>query len=324
LAPLAATPLLVLVQPTLGDVVADAEISSSVYLLTQTRVVVRYLRLLVLPVGQNFDYDFALSKSLAEPAVLLSIALLLAVAAFAALLLLHAFRTRRGAGLLGFFGVAWAFVTLSVESSVVPIKDVIVEHRMYLPSVGAAVAFGTALLWGLERLRLRAALGLQCAVALLLSCGPLAAATFRRNAVWKDELTLWTDVVAKSPRKARPHHSLALAHLARGAPEEAVREFLIALRIRPWYPEALTNLGNAYAGLGQFDDAMRQYRRAVLVAPRLAEAHNNLGTALERAGERDEAVREYREAVRLDPNLPEPKANLRRLEPHDRVKREQP
>ena len=325
LAPLAATPLLVIVQPALRDVVADAGISSAVYLLTQTRVVVRYLRLLVLPVGQNFDYDFPLSKSLSEPAVLLSIALLLAVGAFAALLLVRALGTRRGAGLLGFFGIAWVFVTLSVESSFIPIKDVIFEHRMYLPSAGAAIALGTALLWGVERLRLRAALGLQCAAALSITCAPLAAATYRRNAVWQDELTLWSDVVAKSPGKARAHHSLGVAHFARGELNEAVSEYLLALRIRPWYPEALTNLGNAYAALGRLDEAIRQYRRAVLVAPGLPEAHNNLGNTLAAQGLREEALREYREALRLDPNLPEAKANLRRLEPLDpAMKREQP
>lgn len=314
LVPLAATTLLILLQPALGQMLAEAGIPRSTYLLTQSRVVVTYLRLLVLPVQQNFDYDFALSHSLAEPAVLFALAVLLAVATSAVYLLLRALETGRAAGLLVFFGIAWIFVTLSVESSIFPIKDVIFEHRMYLPSVGAAVAGGTALLWAVERLRLRGSLRLQCAAALLITAGPLGVATYLRNAVWKDDLSLWSDVVRKSPQKARPHHFLGIAHFDRGQMKEAVGEFLIALRIRPWYPEALTNLGNTYWAMGQVDDALREFRRAVLLAPEQAMAHNNLGAAYEVKGQLDDAEREYREAIRLAPGQAEAGGNLLRLQ----------
>jgi hypothetical protein len=37
------------------------------------------------------------------------------------------------------FAIIWFFVTLSVESSIIPIRDVIYEHRVYLPSVGFGI-----------------------------------------------------------------------------------------------------------------------------------------------------------------------------------------
>src|SRR6266545_310406 len=312
LAPLALTALLVplgLVTQgqNLADVLGNASdlaaetqtIPRSVYLLTQSRVVVTYLRLLLLPVGQNLDPDFRLSNSPADPDVLFALAILLALAACAVLLLVRARKTNRAAGVLVFFGVAWFFVTLSVESSVIPIRDVIVEHRVYLPSAGAAVTAGTALLWAIERLRLRVSLPLQAGLALLITAGPLGTAAYVRNLVWKDDFILWSDVVAKSPQKGRPHFQVGLAYKLKGQIDDAMREYREAIRLDPAYAPAHNNLGNAHKKKGELDDAIREYREAIRVAPGYARAHYNLGVAYQARGRIDDAIREYREAMRL-------------------------
>ncbi len=285
-------------------------IPRSVYLLTQSRVVVTYLRLLLVPIRQNLDYDFRLSYSLADPDVLVALAILLAVAGGAAFLLVRARSRNRAAGVLVFFGVAWFFLTLSVESSVIPIRDVIFEHRMYLPSAGAAVALGTALLWAVERLHSRSSIGARCAAALLVTAGPLGAATYARNSVWKDETTLWSDVVSKSPRKARPHDELGSAYAAKGRLEDAVGEFLEAIRLDSHDPAPHHHLGVAYWAKGQADDAVRELRVAIGFDPSNSKAHSNLGNAYWAKGQADDAAREYREAIRLDPRLPQAHCGL--------------
>ncbi|MGH7338776.1 MAG: hypothetical protein ACREI7_14440, partial [Myxococcota bacterium] len=63
------------------------EIDRDDYLYTQTRVVVTYLRLLVLPVRQNLDYDIRPSDSFMEPAVVGSTLLLFALAGLGGYLL---------------------------------------------------------------------------------------------------------------------------------------------------------------------------------------------------------------------------------------------
>jgi hypothetical protein len=320
LLPLAATAVLV----PLGHVPGPAElgrataetdaIPRSVYLLTQARVVATYLRLLVLPVGQNLDHDVALSRSILDAGVLPSMGVLAGVCAAAAWALVAARRAGRLPGVLVFFGTTWFFVTLTVESSVIPIRDVMFEHRVYLPAVGASLVFATGLLAAVEALRLPGPPALQCAAALLVTAGPLGVATHARNGVWRDELTLWSDVVAKSPGKARPHNYLGIALAERGAKDEAIAHFRAALRLQPWYADALLNLGNMYRERGDFQGALRLYERAVLVAPKMAAAHNNAGGMYEAAGRREDAVRAYREALRLSPGMPEATANLARLE----------
>jgi tetratricopeptide (TPR) repeat protein len=278
------------------------DIPRSVYLWTEARVVVTYLRLLLVPVHQNLDYDFPLSSSPFDPRVLFALGVLVAVAALAVFALVRGRRANRAEGVLLFFGCAWFFLTISLESSWIPIRDVIFEHRMYLPTAGAVVTLGTALLSIVERLRLRGAPALQVAGALALTAGPLGLATHARNAVWKDDVSLWRDVVAKSPAKARAHVNLGVAHQARGESSEARSELLVAQRLAPEDAEAHDALGATYQAMGRLDDAIREYEEAIRLESGLSIAHENLGKAYHAKGQREEAIRAFREAIGVDPS----------------------
>ena len=106
----------------------------SAYFFTQLRVIVTYLRLLVLPVGQRLEYDYPVYRTLFTPQVACSLLLLVA------LLLLAVRLWRRSGRLAGerpvtaaslrlaSFGMFWFFLTLTVESSIIPIADVIFEQ----------------------------------------------------------------------------------------------------------------------------------------------------------------------------------------------------
>jgi tetratricopeptide (TPR) repeat protein len=290
-----------------------AETPRSAYLLTEARVAVTYLRLLAWPAGQSFDWDYPLSRSLADPRVLGALALLLALAALAVVGLVLSLRARRAEGVLVFVGAAWFLVALLPESSLVPLRDVLEEHRLYLPSVGAALAAATILLAAVARLPGPASPRARVALLLAVTAAPLGAATAARNLVYRDEVTLWRDAASKGPAKARPHQQLGAALLARGEAREAVGELEAAVRIDPWYPEALANLGVARADLGETDLAIEALELALRMAPELAMAHNDLGTLYEAKGWIPDAVREYREALRLSPGLEEAQENLARL-----------
>ncbi len=294
-----------------GHLAAETpDIPRSVYLLTQSRVVVTYLRLLLLPVGQNLDYDFRLSHSLADPSVLFALAVILGVAASTVFFLIRARKTNRAAGILFFFGIGWFFVTLSVESSVIPISDVIFEHRMYLPSAGMAVAIGTALLSAVEHLRLRVSLPIQVTGMLLVTAAPLGVASYTRNFLWKNELTLWSDVVAKSPSKFRPRINLGSAYLSKNRLDDAEREFREAIRLDPSSAEAHNNLGTVCQRKGKIDDALREFRTAVDLDSSLAGALSNMGAVYQARGQFEEAVRMCRAAIRIDPSFVDAYHNL--------------
>ncbi len=311
--PFAATALLV--APSLAPARPDAlgvtghfaaetaEISRWTYLLTQSRVLVTYVRLLFFPVGQNLDYDFRLSSSVTDPDVLLAASSLLVMAGFAVVVLIRARRSNRADGVLAFFGIAWFFLTSSVESSVIPIRDVIYEHRMYLPSAGAAVALGTGLLAGVDALRFRSPVGLRVSVALLIATGPLGIATYARNFVWRDEASLWSDVAAKSPNKARVRYNLGHVFQDLERLDDAVREYRQAIRLDPGFPDPHTNLCNLLQDIRRWDEAVGECLAAIRLAPQLPNPHYNLGNVHRATGRLEDAASEYREAIRLDPSM---------------------
>jgi tetratricopeptide (TPR) repeat protein len=269
------------------------------YLLTQFNVVVTYLRLMILPVNQNLDYDYPVAQSFWEPTVIASFLFLLGLALVGIYLLIRSPRFR----LVG-FGIVWFFVALSIESSIIPIHDVIFEHRVYLASAGFLLA---AVVLSAEVLGRRP---MAAGLAAVLIVVVFAAATYRRNLVWQDELTLWTDVVAKSPNKPRARNNLATAYAKLGRFDEAEAEYLTALRLDPNRSETHNDLGVAYAKQGRLDDAIRQYAEALRLTPTDPSIHYNIGNAYLRQGRVDEAIQEYQIALQRDIEFPDIHNNL--------------
>ena len=330
------------------------EIDRWEYLLTQFRVLITYLRLLVFPVNQNLDHHFPVYHSFFQAGVFLSF-LLLTCLLVSALYVLFGPRNRpdfifvlasknhQRLHLIS-FGVLWFFLTLSIESSVIPIQDVIFEHRLYLPSIGfflAASVVTETILFEIKFLQRKIILPVIVAAILI---GILSVATFQRNRVWADEVTLWTDVTQKSPQKARGYNNLGVAYQDQGLYEEATSNFRIAVQRDPDYSDALSNLGYSLWKLGQLEEASKQLQLAIAKEPRNAHAynsvglisfdqnrfgpaitafkkaielkpvyvaaHNNLGLVYKKQGKPDEAIDAFRSAADLNPDAPEPRFNL--------------
>lgn len=274
------------------------------YLLTQSTVLVRYLGLAVAPVGQTVDHDVALRTSLLDPAVLGSTALLLALAGLGAWLLRGASPRRERpldpAARLGGLGIAWFFLTASVESSVIPIVDLMYEHRAYLPMAGLCIAAATGIAGAARRLApARAATATAAAGAALAVV--LGAVTWNRNAAWSSEVALWSDAVRKTPGKARPRHNLGVALSAAGRRAEALPLLEESVRLDPAYAKGHESLAVALADSGRTAEAEAHLRRAVELDPRMADAWFDLGTLRFDGGRYAEAVPYFEKAVSLAP-----------------------
>ncbi len=304
----------------IGEILAAAQEVTKVqtamsrwdYLTTQLAVVVTYLRLLALPVGQNIDHDYPLYRSLLEPKVLGSLAVNGALVVVAAYFLRRtsprAARPMDPAARLVSFGIVWFFLTLSVESSFIPIMDLIYEHRVYLPSVGffAAVATGGALV---ARRYDLAAGRLVASVAAALSI-VLAVMTFERNRVWASSWTLWSDAVEKSPNKTRPHANLARTLAAMGRDAEAVAQFEAVVRINPRHESGYNNLAVYMNEHGRTDEAVHYLEVAMRVNPDHPEPYFNLASIRMEQHRNAEAAELLYKAIALDPQYVAAYANL--------------
>jgi hypothetical protein len=284
-----------------------ASISRGEYLFTQFRVIVTYIRLLFFPVNQNIDYNYPIFDSFFSPAVVLSFLFLLSIIIAGIYLYRISKRPERKDRFwlrMLSFGILWFFVGLPAESGIIPIIDVIFEHRIYLLSVGFFIAVMAAIGAGIERwggsrpkYANKALLYVIITVVLVLSV-----ATYARNAVWKDSLTLWKNATEGSPSKARPHHNLGLAYAKQDLTEEAIKEFRTSLKLKPDFVEAHYDLGVAYAAQGRIDEAIKEYQAAVKLLPEYAEAHNNLALAYLDQGRTDEAIREFQTLLIISPS----------------------
>jgi hypothetical protein len=178
-------------------------------LYTELRVVVHYLSLLVFPHPSrlNLDYDFPLSLSLVEPWTTGAAALLLGALFVAALYL------ARGHRLLSFC-LLWFLGNLVIESTIIPL-DLVMEHRLYVPSMMLIVAMVLVASRLLRRPLIRA-VGLAVLVVLL------GVWTHERNKVWQSPLALMVDTADKSPDKARPAYNVACEYAKQGMAAEAV------------------------------------------------------------------------------------------------------
>jgi tetratricopeptide (TPR) repeat protein len=278
----------------------ESDVPRTDYFLTELRVLVTYIRLLFLPMGQNLDYDYPLYHSFSEPPVFLSFIFLFSIFCFSILLI----RRSKGAPSmrLAAYGILWFFAAISVESSIIPLPTLIDEYRVYRPSVGAFISIATFAFYLLTKIRGRIMRGSLIACMVVI---PLVFAydAHARNNVWKTTVSLWEDVVKKSPNKPRPHNNLGLAYSSIGQYDRAIREYQTVLKLRPDSADAHNNLGLAYAYSGLYDEAVKEYLAALDHQPNFPEAHNNLGLAYEYKGEVDKAIEQYIFALKVRPNF---------------------
>lgn len=272
----------------------DSDISRSAYFFTQLRVIVTYLRLLVLPYNQNLDYDYPVYQSLLSLPVFLSFLLLVTLVVLAVYLsgvLRHSscsgpFRSysARCESRLIAFGLFWFFLTLSVESSFIPIVDVIMEHRLYLPGFGWATVLATVAFLAVRqcsKLIVRRLI-ISGAFSLLLLLGLM---TWQRNHLWQDPVRLWSDVVAKSPFKSRSYNNLGFALTDNGRYKEAISNLSRAIELAPDHPHAYNNLGRAYILNGQVKDSLPVLKIAIMLDPEYVDAYISLAAAFNQLGQ---------------------------------------
>lgn len=284
-------------------------ISRSDYLLTQFRVVITYIRLILFPIDQRIEYDYPLLRSISDWRVVCSFGLIIFLLSVATWMII---KSRKSFPHLRFisFGILWFFIGLSIESSFIPIIDLIFEHRLYLPSFGAFTALSTGMLMFAKGkdvpFKKRLFEGMLLLVILL------ALVAWKRNSVWRSEVSLWADSVIKSPDSARAWNNLAGAYIKERNPQEALKATIRSIELDRSRAEAWNNLGVAIDLMGVYNDRFHRtfelFREPESINEKnmnrwQGEVNNNLGLAYEINGNLSKAVEYYRNAIGYSPAL---------------------
>jgi len=263
------------------------------YFLTQMRVFLTFLRLLVWPMHQNADYDYPASTGLLHPPLTL-----VGLGVIGCIIFLI-IKLRRNAPLIA-FGLAWVLITFSINLA--PRSNLIFEHKLYLISFGFILAM-VALLSNLVRERGTLMRILCCLIAVL------ALVSYQRNKVWKDALTLWDDTVHQSPHKARPYNNRGAAYSSQGNFTQAILDYSKAIEIKPDYADAYFNRGNNYGHQGNFTQAIFDYNEAIKLNSDNLQAYNNRGFAYFQKGSFNQAISDYNHSIEINPYFAGPYYN---------------
>lgn len=275
---------------TIGGLVAD----KTAIVLTEPRVISYFISSFFLPLWQNIDYDFALTRSPLEIGFilpLLALGLLLTAAVLVA-------RRRPWTAL----GLLWFFIALAPTNSVVPFFDFVAERHLYLSIAGAAIAlmsFGD--LWKNHQ-QMQAA-----GIVILLWLGCLGAWTVTRNNVWSSEVALWRDSSEKSPKKLRPLFNLGSALADSGNYAEAATVLERYLTLDPENSRATYNLATVYRLRRDCASAMPFYQRALALDTNYVGARIGLAHCLAKGGDHYAALKVIRTGLDKETKSPDPK-----------------
>jgi hypothetical protein len=257
------------------------------YFFTQCRVIWDYVRLFLVPAGQNLDPDIDISRSVTAHGALIGLVALLAVSVLAWI-----YRRRFPIGSYGWFVF---ILLLAPTSSFVPIRDPMVERRLYLPFIGLLLITVEFLRrWKASRNTLIGVLSV-----ILLIEGTL---TYQRNVLWGSSIDIWKDTVAKSPRKVRPRFQLALAYFQAASCADSVDEFQKTAALEPPTWDLLLDWGLAYACAGNSQQAIAKFQEAAAEHPS-AHTYSQLGMEYGKIGKYPEALDALATAQRLEPDF---------------------
>ena len=271
-------------------------------LVTFFKVIVEYLRLLILPLGLRMERTIKVAHSMFEPEALLA-------AVIIALIFFGIFKAYKGRRRKVFFVSLWFFAGLITVSNIVPINSFIAEHWLYLPAIGifALAGMGIVKLSSLIKPRTLKVVPIAASIMLLLFYSHL---TIERNKDWKDEVTFFKSTLKYSPNNSRLHLNLGNTYSEQGMNQKALEEYKKAAELLPGDPIAYGNMGSIYMGMRQYDKAESFLKKALNIKPDFADVIFNLARLYEDKGDYTLALEQYKKAVRIRPNFLEAHMNL--------------
>jgi hypothetical protein len=269
------------------------------YALTQPSVIVGYLRRMLLPYGLNIDPEHLPVTSPWTWRFLAPVTLLVAIGASAWLWFRKMPDDPRRSVCFGF--VVWLFLGFSIDSSIVPLPDLMSEHRSYLSTIGLFCAVACVLDVWRTHLRSCPALRWLVPAAIGVWVFGLIAATVERHTHWSSNVALWSDTAAKSPRKPRVWANLGTALGNEGMDYQAAEAFRKAIALDPRHVNAHYNLVKIEMRLGRLREGIAVAEAGLRIDPAACPLHQLCAEGFIRLGEYGRALRALQSALTLRP-----------------------
>ncbi len=285
-------------------------------ILTMCRAFVYYIKLILLPLKLSIDYPFSISTSFFELPVIISIVGLMFI-------LLLGIKVNKYSREIS-FGIFWFFIGLMPVSNLVPLRALVAERFLYLPSIGFCIVVSVLLTKlyefnprnetsPLARGQLKYFKKFAVVFFILILCF-YSIRTIIRNSDWKNNYNLWLSMVKSSPDSPKAHYALGDIYYKEGNYDQALEEFKKALELNQNFAEIYNNVGLIYEQKGLYNEALREYEKALKMScifdNTYIHIHNNMGNAYTRMNLYNKAILQYKKALELNPNYPQAHFNL--------------
>lgn len=256
--------------------------------LTMPLLLLSYLKLIFFPVLLSAVYEVVPVKS---PTLSFLIALLTIT-----LFLYTAFAVRkREKGIT--FGLLFFAVTLIPVYNIYPITHHFADRYLYLPLAGIIIFIMSVVHHATDRLKH----GTYFHIFLIPILCMFSLLVIERNTVWKNDFSLWSDSVKKTPYSCLAHTNFGILRVNQGRFEDAIKEFRIALNLKPDFYQAHNELGYVYYKMGRLEIAEREFQAALKLNPNYSTASNNLGMVHAYQEKIEEAINDFERALKSRP-----------------------
>jgi len=275
------------------------------YVRTQPQVWLHYLRLCLVPHPLRFDYGWPPETRV--PVLLGSWLVMVLLAAYQ----FYLFRTFRW---LSFWGIAAALFL--VPTTVIPLLDLAVEHRMYLP-LAFLIAFVVIFLGSLAARRGSTRQRRFFLAGASAAIGGCVLLTIARNEVYHSPITMWSDVIDKSTSSSRrnmligrAYSNLGVAYGDRGQWDRATEMFEQAANSEYQPPDLRGNRLRVLIALNQLDAAEEEVKLALQIQPSSAKIIQQAGLIAAKRRRLPEAIEYFTQAYAIEPENLDIGANL--------------
>jgi protein O-mannosyl-transferase len=279
------------------------------FLISQFKVVLHYAIIFIWPFYISTDYDWKLVPSFWDFDSLVPFVILLTI------FLIIINRLRKNSTDILSFCFFWFMILILPRSSIIPSSELVADYKTYLASVSILLLLGTALVYIAMRITYfaRDIFAHFQPIMLCLFVLPLGYTTFTRNKVWSSGEAFWSDVIKRSPKKARAYNNYGVALCESNKYTDAIEYFKKAITLDKNYPDPWFNMAAAYNYLGNIDQAIACAQESILICPYLPEAYLNLGCFLVDKKHYQEAVVPLKKALELRPHYGKAHYNLGRV-----------
>jgi Flp pilus assembly protein TadD len=195
------------------------------------------------------------------------------------------------------FGFAFYAATVFLVLQLLPVGGAIMADRYsYIPSIGIFYLASE----GLNELWIRKYKWVAVSIITGLTIF-FFARTYARCSIWKDEKTLWTDVINHSQTIPLAYYNRGNIFSKEANYELALADYSKAIEVNPNYSEPYINRANILRDHNRNQEALRDYNRVIELKPGFAIAYFNRGTLFMNEKREAEALGDFNKAISLNP-----------------------